>query len=187
LLILSSAGLWAQTVSRPELIATPPHPPRIPAACQHGLGARQVAKRPTAGPLFAEASIILVASDGIESRRAANHLARRADKPVVFACVLMDGAYGEVLRIPTPAVGCLLCARDELIRSGAMINPETHLDRDYGTGTRHRPMTAVGGDLTLVGNIAAKAAVTTLLQRRAAIGCRRSIWRPRHRARDPRA
>jgi molybdopterin/thiamine biosynthesis adenylyltransferase len=117
-------------------------------------------------PLFADASLILVTSDGVESRRVANHLARRAGKPVVFACVLMDGSYGEVLRIPTPAVGCLLCARDELIRSGAMVNPEGHLDRDYGTGTRHLPMTAVGGDLGLVGQLAAKAAVATLLQAR---------------------
>ena len=115
-------------------------------------------------PLFADSSLIVVASDGVESRRAANHLARRAGKPVIFACVLMDGGFGEILRIPTPAVGCLLCARDELVQSGAMVNPEDHLDGDYGTGTRHLPMTAVGGDLGLVGQMAAKAAVATLLQ-----------------------
>jgi ThiF family protein len=117
-------------------------------------------------PLFMDADLILVTSDGVESRRVANHLARRAGKPAVFACVLMDGAYGEVLRIPTPSVGCLLCARDELIKAGAMINPESHLDREYGTGTAHLPMTAVGGDLTLVGQLAAKTAVATLLQAR---------------------
>lgn len=115
-------------------------------------------------PLFLDSSLIVVASDGVDSRRAANHLARRAGKPVVFACVLMDGAFGEILRVPTPAVGCLLCARDELVQSGAMVNPEDHLDREYGTGTRHLPMTAVGGDLGLVGQMAAKAAVATLLQ-----------------------
>lgn len=115
-------------------------------------------------PLFADSSLIVVASDGIESRRAANHLARRAAKPVVFACVLMNGAFGEILRVPTPAVGCLLCARDELVQSGGMVNPEEHLDRGYGEGTRHVPMTAVGGDLGLVGQLAAKTAVATLLQ-----------------------
>lgn len=115
-------------------------------------------------PLFAGSDLIVVASDGVESRRAANHLARRADKPVVFACVLLNGAFGEILRVPTPAIGCLLCARNELVQSGAMVNPEDHLDRDYGTGTRHLPMTAVGGDLGLVGQMAAKTAVATLLQ-----------------------
>jgi hypothetical protein len=115
-------------------------------------------------PLFADSALIVVASDGVESRRAANHLARRAGKPIVFACVLMNGAFGEILRIPTPAVGCLLCARDELVQSGAMVNPEQHLDRGYGEGTRHLPMTAVGGDLGLIGQMAAKAAVATLLQ-----------------------
>ncbi len=114
-------------------------------------------------PLFAGASLIVVTSDGVDSRRAANHLARRAGKPVVFACVLMNGSYGEVLRVPTPGVGCLLCARAALVESGAMANPEEHLDRAYGTGTRHLPMTAVGGDLGLVGQLAAKTAVATLL------------------------
>ena len=115
-------------------------------------------------PLFADSSLIVVASDGVESRRVSNHLARRAGKPVVFACVLMNGGFGEILRVPTPAVGCLLCARDELVQSGAMVNPEEHLDRGYGEGTRHVPMTAVGGDLGLVGQVAAKTAVATLLQ-----------------------
>ena len=78
----------------------------------------------------------------------------------------MNGGYGEVLRVPTPAIGCLLCARAELVRTGAMINPEEHLDQAYGTGTRHLPMTAVGGDLMLVGQLAAKVCVATLLHAR---------------------
>lgn len=75
--------------------------------------------------------------------------------------MLANGAYGEILRI-TPAVGCLLCARAELRERGG-IAPETTLDRGYGTGTRHLPMTAVTGDLALVGQLSAKAAVATLL------------------------
>jgi hypothetical protein len=39
------------------------------------------------------------------------------------------------------------------------------LDADYGTGTTHRPMTAVGSDLHLVGQLAAKVSVATLLER----------------------
>jgi hypothetical protein len=81
----------------------------------------------------------------------------------VFACVLADGAFGEILRIRPPRVGCLLCARAELMAQGAM-NPEPLLDRGYGTGTRHLPMTAVGGDLGLVGELAAKVTIATLLE-----------------------
>ena len=113
-------------------------------------------------PLFAEADIVIVTSDGIDSRRTANHLARRASTPAIFACVLANGAYGEILRI-TPAVGCLLCSRAELRERGG-IAPESTLDRGYGTGTRHLPMTAVTGDLGLVGQLAAKTAVATLLE-----------------------
>lgn len=113
-------------------------------------------------PLFAQADVVIVTSDGIDSRRTANHLARRAGTPAILACVLANGAYGEILRI-TPAVGCLLCARAEL-RKGGGIAPETTLDRGYGTGTRHLPMTAVTGDLGLVGQLAAKVAIATLLE-----------------------
>lgn len=112
-------------------------------------------------PLFAAADLILVTVDGIDPRRAANHLARRAGTPAVFACVLANGAYGEVIRL-TPQAGCLLCARDEMLNSGG-IAPETTLDHGYGTGTRHLPMTAVTGDLGFVGHIAAKVGVATLL------------------------
>lgn len=116
-------------------------------------------------PVFDEADVVLVASDGVDSRRAANHLARRAGKPVVLACVLEDGAYGEVMRIRPPRSGCLLCARQKLIDDGAL-DPEPSLDRGYGTGTRHLPMTAVGSDLALVGQLAAKATVSTILEER---------------------
>jgi len=114
-------------------------------------------------PVIAEAEVVLVASDGVDSRRAANHLARRAGKPVVFACVLDEGAYGEVMRIRPPRTGCLLCARQKLIDEGGL-DPEPSLDRGYGRGTRHLPMTAVGSDLGLVGQLAAKATVSTILE-----------------------
>jgi molybdopterin/thiamine biosynthesis adenylyltransferase len=110
-----------------------------------------------------EVDAVVVATDGVASRRAANHLIRRAGKPAVFACVLENGAFGEVMRIRPPTVGCLLCARAELIESGGM-NPEPRIDRGYGTGTRHLPMTAAPGDLALVGQLAAKATVATLLE-----------------------
>jgi len=116
-------------------------------------------------PVLDEADVVLVASDGVDSRRAANHLARRAGKPIVLACVLEDGAYGEVMRIRPPRTGCLLCARQKLIDDGAL-DPEPALDRGYGTGTRHLPMTAVGSDLALVGQLAAKATVSTILEER---------------------
>jgi len=113
-------------------------------------------------PLFAHADIVLVAVDGVDARRAANHIAARAGTPAIFACVLANGAYGEIIRT-LPGGGCLLCARAELQAAGGMA-PETTLDRGYGRGTRHLPMTAVGGDLALVGQIAAKAAVATILE-----------------------
>lgn len=114
-------------------------------------------------PLFARSDTILCGADGVEARRVVNHLARRAEVPAVFACVLKDGALGEIVRIH-PGVGCLLCHRAMLVDQGAM-NPEQHLDRGYGTGTRHLPMTAVGGDLATVGTLAAKSVIATLLER----------------------
>jgi molybdopterin/thiamine biosynthesis adenylyltransferase len=114
-------------------------------------------------PLVDEVDCVLVSSDGIDSRRVANHLSSKAGKTAVFACVLADGAFGEVLRIRPPHTGCLLCARAELRESGGM-NPEPRLDRGYGAGTRHLPMTAVGSDLSFVGQLAAKAAIATLLE-----------------------
>lgn len=115
-------------------------------------------------PMLRKTSLVLGSTDGVTSRRVINHLARRATVPLVLACVLENGGYGEVLRIE-PNGGCLICHRDMLVESGAF-DPEPSLDLDYGTGTRHLPMTAVGGDLSLVGNMAAKVAVATILERK---------------------
>jgi molybdopterin/thiamine biosynthesis adenylyltransferase len=114
-------------------------------------------------PLFAEADLIVCATDGVSSRRVVNHISRRADVPAVFACVLEHGALGEVVRIRSET-GCLMCYRQTLEESGSL-DPEPDLDRGYGTGTTHLPMTAVGGDLSTVGCLAAKIAVGTLLER----------------------
>lgn len=114
--------------------------------------------------LFAEVDLILCAADGIAPRRVVSHLARRASKPAILACVLDDGAIGEVIRLrPGPRHGCLLCLRASLRDRGA-IDAEAAQELDYGTGFVHRPMTAVGTDLHLVGQFAAKAAVATLLE-----------------------
>jgi hypothetical protein len=113
-------------------------------------------------PLIAEASLVVVALDGVSARRVANHVARRAGTPAVFACVLENGAIGEIVRVASPRLGCLHCLRQHLREHGGM-EPEATLDREYGTGTRHLPMTAVGGDLGLTGQFAAKVTVATLL------------------------
>lgn len=115
-------------------------------------------------PLIRDLDIVLVSADGVDPRRAANHLIRKAGKPAVFACVLEDGAFGEVMRFVPGRTGCLLCAR-RVLRDEEGIRPETSLDRGYGAGTRHLPMTAVTGDLGLIGDIAAKVTVATLLPR----------------------
>jgi molybdopterin/thiamine biosynthesis adenylyltransferase len=115
-------------------------------------------------PLFAMSDVVVCATDGIASRRVVNHLARRAGVPLVLACVLEDGALGEIIRI-RPNTGCLLCYRSSLVEAGS-IDPEPRLDRGYGTGTRHLPMTAAPGDLHLVADLAAKFAVATLLEAR---------------------
>lgn len=115
-------------------------------------------------PLIDDADIVVCTVDGVEARRVANYLARRARKPIVFACVLGDGRYGEILRIrPLPEIGCLECQRRRL-REDGRIDLEPTLDRGYGTGTRHNPMTAVGGDLHLIGQLTAKVTVATLLR-----------------------
>lgn len=115
-------------------------------------------------PLIDIADIVVCTVDGVEPRRVVSHLARRAGKPVVFACVLADGQYGEILRIRALSeVGCLDCQRRHLRDTGKM-DLEQSLDRGYGEGTRHNPMTAVGGDLHLIGSIAAKMAVATVLR-----------------------
>lgn len=114
-------------------------------------------------PLFARSACILVASDGVASRRAANHLACRARVPTVFACVLENGRLGEVIRVHPGVTACLLCSREQLAERG-VLNPEPSLDPGYGELHRHLPMTAVGGDLDIVGRLAARAVVSTLLE-----------------------
>ena len=115
-------------------------------------------------PLFDHCQVIVCAADGVAPRRVVSHLARRADKTAVLACVLLDGAIGEVLRLrPWPGYGCLLCQRQQLIEQGG-IDPEPDLDMGYGVGDSHRPMTAVGSDLAIVGQCAAKLAVATVLE-----------------------
>jgi hypothetical protein len=115
--------------------------------------------------LFARSDVVVCAADGVASRRVVSHLSRRAGVTAVLGCVLLDGAVGEVLRLrPWPRWGCLLCNRAALVDQGAL-DPEPALDRDYGEGERHRPMTAVGPDLHLVGDLTAKLAVATLLER----------------------
>jgi molybdopterin-synthase adenylyltransferase len=117
-------------------------------------------------PLVIRSDLVLVCADGVTPRRVANHLAVWARRPIVLTCVLEDGAVGEVLRVrPGSGFGCLLCHRAELQAAGRL-DPEPGLDLPYGTGLQHRPMTAVGGDLALVGEFAAKAAVATLLEAR---------------------
>ncbi|MEJ7791978.1 MAG: ThiF family adenylyltransferase [Gaiellaceae bacterium] len=115
-------------------------------------------------PMLRETDIVLCGTDGVGSRRATNHLAAWARTESVFACVLEDGAYGEILRVRPGRTGCLQCDRDVLYEAGAF-DPEPQLDRDYTLGGGARPMTAVAGDLALVGHLAAKIVVASLLER----------------------
>lgn len=109
--------------------------------------------------------LVLCAADGVAPRRVTSHLAARASRDAVLVSVLEDGAYGEILRLrPRPDHGCLLCRRNQSYETGAM-DPERVQERGYGDGDPHRPMTAVGSDLALMGQLAAKVAVATLLQR----------------------
>jgi hypothetical protein len=111
-----------------------------------------------------EVDLVLCAADGIAPRRVVSHVSRRARVPAVLACVLDQGAIGEIIRLrPTPRFGCLLCLRSFLAAKGAM-DAEADQELAYGTGSSHRPMTAVPGDLQAVGVLAAKAAVATLLE-----------------------
>jgi molybdopterin/thiamine biosynthesis adenylyltransferase len=115
-------------------------------------------------PLFKNSSVVVCATDGVAPRRVVSHLARRAHCTAILACVLLDGAIGEILRLrPWPGYGCLLCQRARLVSDGSL-DPEPALDRPYGTGDRHQPMTAVGSDLALVGQLAAKLAIATILE-----------------------
>ncbi|MBF0688599.1 MAG: ThiF family adenylyltransferase [Cellulomonas sp.] len=115
-------------------------------------------------PLLEGADLVVCAADGIAPRRAVSHLARRAHLPAVLVCVLDDGGVGEVLRLrPGRRHGCLMCQRQALAEQGA-IDAEGDQELDYGTGVLHKPMTAVGPDLRLVADFAAKIAVATLLE-----------------------
>lgn len=115
--------------------------------------------------LLADTHLIVCTADGVAARRVTGHLARRAGLTAVLACVLHDGALGEIVRLrPRPGHGCLTCRRQSLIETGG-IDPEPALDASYGTGTPHRPMTAVGSDLHLVAHLAAKTAVASILER----------------------
>lgn len=114
--------------------------------------------------LFDVSAVVICAADGVGPRRVVSHLARRADVPAVLACVLEEGEIGEIIRLmPWPTSGCLLCHRQHLAHAGGF-DPEPTLDVPYGQGTGQRPMTAVAGDLQLVGQLAAKVAVATLLE-----------------------
>lgn len=113
-------------------------------------------------PLFKGSDVVLACVDGVAPRRVASHLSYWAQTPVVLACVLEDGAIGEVLRLAPPRTGCLLCNRAELVAAGS-IDPEPALDVGYGD--LGQPMTAVAGDLALTGQLAAKSVVATLLER----------------------
>ena len=117
-------------------------------------------------PLVEDADLVLCAADGVAPRRVVSHETHRAHTDAVLACVLMDGELGEVLRLRArDDEGCLLCRRAAQVSSGA-VAAEAGIDLGYGTGNRHRPMTAVGSDLHLVGALAAKVTVATLLQAR---------------------
>jgi hypothetical protein len=112
-------------------------------------------------PLLDDVDLLICAADGTNARRAAQHLARRAGIPAVLACVLDDGAVGEVLRLwPWKDKGCLLCHRSTI----DTFDPEADQELSYGTGQSHRPMTALGPDLHLVASLTAKIAVATVLQ-----------------------
>jgi hypothetical protein len=114
--------------------------------------------------LMSELDALACSADGIAARRVASHLARRAGIPAVLACVLGDGTVGEVVRLRAgPAYGCLMCHRASMAETGAM-DVEVLQERDYGTGSTHKPMTAVGPDLWMVGQLAAKATVATILE-----------------------
>lgn len=114
--------------------------------------------------LFETVDLVVCATDGVSSRRVVGHLARRAKKDAILACVLEGGALGEIIRLrPWADRGCITCSRTHLQQLGAF-DPEPGINRPYGEGTHHRPMTAVGADLQLVGAHAAKMATATLLQ-----------------------
>jgi molybdopterin/thiamine biosynthesis adenylyltransferase len=114
-------------------------------------------------PLVAASDIVVCAADGVAARRVCNHVSRRARTPLVLVAVVEDGAFGEVIRVRS-RTGCMFCLRLEQDERGVM-NPEPNIDLGYGTGTSHRPMTAAPPDLTLMADLASKAAISTILER----------------------
>lgn len=112
--------------------------------------------------LLAEIDVVVCAADGVLPRRVVSHIARRAGVPTILACVLADGAYGDVVRLlPWRDHGCLQCRNEALTESGGLM-PD--LNRGSGYAANSNAMTAVGSDLHLVGQLAAKMAVATHLQ-----------------------
>lgn len=116
--------------------------------------------------LLTASDVVLCAADGIAPRRAVNHIARVTNTPAIFACVLEDGAVGELMRSrPGTRFGCLLCHRASLSEAKSL-DPEVNQELAYGTGNPHRPMSASPHDLRLMGDLAAKMTVATVLESR---------------------
>jgi hypothetical protein len=114
--------------------------------------------------IFADSNIVVCTADGVSARRVVSHLARQVSRPALLSAVLDDGAIGELLRLrPTSRFGCLLCFRAALAQQEA-IDAESDQELDYGTGSAHKPMTAIPPDLHFMGLLAAKAAVATILE-----------------------
>jgi hypothetical protein len=115
--------------------------------------------------LLPDMHAVVCAADGIAPRRVVSHLARRAGTDAILTSIMEDGELGEVLRLRrAPDQGCLLCRRAELFEQ-AKLQPELTQERGYGDGDPHRPMIAVGPDIALVGDLAAKVAVASMLER----------------------
>jgi molybdopterin-synthase adenylyltransferase len=114
-------------------------------------------------PLVRDSDLVVICSDGTRSRRVGCHVAFRTRKPVAMGCVQGGGAYGEVLRLVPGRTGCLLCNRAALQNA---LEPEPiGFDLDYDVpGEAGHQMTAVTGDLWLVGQLTGKVAVATLMQ-----------------------
>lgn len=118
----------------------------------------------SARDLLTETDVIVCTADGVLPRRVVSHLARRAGIPAVLACVLANGAYGDLMRLwPRPDHGCYQCRLDTLTETGGLVPA---LEPGSGYLAQHHAMTAVGTDLHLVGQLAAKMAIATYLQRK---------------------
>ena len=134
-------------------------------------------------PLLNDSAIVACFTDGPESRRIAAHQSFVARRPVVLGCVLSFGAYGEILRLLPGKTGCLECNRRALTDSLSLeydleanafeerISGRSHSEHigvsrrlgHYAFDPKVINTTAVGGDLHLVGALAAKVVVATLM------------------------